>query len=107
MPGVNAVVLVPVKAFADAKARLASVLDDADRQRLARWTSARVLAAAGELPTFVACDDEEVASWAGEHGATVLWHPGVGLNAADAQPGLLSGNSARENRDAGNAGATH
>lgn len=82
MPGVNAVVLVPVKAFADAKARLASVLDDATRERLARWTAARVLAAAGELPTYVACDDEHVAAWATEHGASILWHPGVGLNAA-------------------------
>lgn len=82
MPGVNAVVLVPVKAFADAKARLATMLGDDERQRLARWMSARVLAAAGELPTYVACDDESVASWATEHGASILWHPGVGLNAA-------------------------
>ena len=82
MPGVNAVVLVPVKAFADAKARLAAVLGDAERERLARWMSARVLAAAGELPTYVACDDETVAAWASEHGASILWHPGVGLNAA-------------------------
>lgn len=74
--------LVPVKAFSDAKARLAAVLGDAERERLARWTAARVLAAAGELPTYVACDDEEVATWAGEHGAAILWHPGVGLNAA-------------------------
>lgn len=74
--------LVPVKAFSDAKARLAAVLGDAERERLARWTAARVLAAAGELPTYVACDDEQVATWAGEHGAAILWHPGVGLNAA-------------------------
>jgi 2-phospho-L-lactate guanylyltransferase len=79
---VNAVVLVPVKAFRDAKARLATVLDDGQREQLARWTAARVLAAAGELPTFVACDDTDVAGWAKEHGASVLWHPGVGLNAA-------------------------
>jgi 2-phospho-L-lactate guanylyltransferase len=82
MPVVNAVVLVPVKAFTNAKARLATVLGDAERERLARWTSARVLAAAGELPAFVACDDEQVADWASEHGASILWHPGVGLNAA-------------------------
>lgn len=74
--------LVPVKAFADAKARLAVVLGAAERERLARWTAARVLAAAGELPTYVACDDEQVAAWASQHGATILWHPGVGLNAA-------------------------
>jgi 2-phospho-L-lactate guanylyltransferase len=94
MRAVNAVLLVPVKAFANAKARLATVLDDRDRERLARWTSARVLAAAGELPTYVACDDETVAAWATEHGATVLWHPGVGLNAA-------VNNSVAELRDAG------
>jgi 2-phospho-L-lactate/phosphoenolpyruvate guanylyltransferase len=82
MPDVAAVVLVPVKAFTNAKARLAEVLSGGDRERLARWTAARVLAAAGELPTYVACDDEQVAEWAAEHGATVLWHPGEGLNAA-------------------------
>ncbi|MFZ4718231.1 MAG: 2-phospho-L-lactate guanylyltransferase [Ilumatobacteraceae bacterium] len=76
------VVLVPVKAFTDAKARLAPVLSPAEREALARWTAERVLAAAGEAPTFVACDDDAVAEWAEAHGATVLWHPGVGLNAA-------------------------
>ena len=74
--------LVPVKSFADAKARLAPVLSPILRERLARWTAERVLAAAGELPVFVACDDDDVAQWATEHGATVLWRPGVGLNAA-------------------------
>ncbi|MBI4883469.1 MAG: 2-phospho-L-lactate guanylyltransferase [Actinobacteria bacterium] len=75
-------VLVPVKAFAAAKARLAVVLSPDQRQALARWTADRVVAAAGELPVFVACDDEEVAKWAADHGATMLWHPGIGLNAA-------------------------
>lgn len=74
--------LVPVKAFADAKARLASVLSPAEREALARWSAERVLGAAGELPVFVACDDEQVAEWARARGATVLWHPGAGLNAA-------------------------
>lgn len=78
----NAVVLVPVKAFADAKARLSAVLSPTQREALARWTAERVLAAAGELPVFVACDSEAVADWATAHAATVLWHPGVGLNAA-------------------------
>ncbi|MEI7547684.1 MAG: 2-phospho-L-lactate guanylyltransferase [Actinomycetota bacterium] len=76
------VVLVPVKSFADAKARLAPLLSPAYRERLARWMAERVLAAAGELPVFVACDNDGVAEWAAAHGATVLWHPGVGLNAA-------------------------
>lgn len=82
MPDVDPVVLVPVKAFADAKARLAPVLSPAQREALARWTAERVLAAAGERAVYVACDDEGVAEWATAHGALVLWHPGVGLNAA-------------------------
>ncbi len=74
--------LVPVKAFADAKARLAPVLSPAERVALARWSAERVIAAAGEGPVYVACDDDSVAEWAVDHGAIVLWHPGVGLNAA-------------------------
>ena len=79
---VDPVVLVPVKAFADAKARLSPVLSPTERERLARWSAERVIAAAGEAPVYVACDDDGVAQWATEHGASVLWHPGVGLNAA-------------------------
>src|SRR6478735_6004515 len=82
MPCVDAVVLVPVKAFRDAKARLTAVLDGAERARLAKWTAERVVAAAGELPVYIACDDDEVAEWATAHGATVLWHPREGLNGA-------------------------
>lgn len=74
--------LVPVKDFRQAKARLASVVSPTDRIRLARWTAERVLAAAAPLPVFVACDDADVAEWAESMGATVLWRPEVGLNAA-------------------------
>jgi 2-phospho-L-lactate guanylyltransferase len=42
----------------------------------------RVLDATIDLPTFVACDDDEVASWASARGAKVLWGPGLGLNGA-------------------------
>jgi 2-phospho-L-lactate guanylyltransferase len=86
--------LVPVKAFGDAKGRLASVLSPDDRSRLARWTASRVVAAAGEMPVFITCDDDEVAAWARSAGASVLWHPGVGLNAA-------MDNSVAELRDRG------
>jgi 2-phospho-L-lactate/phosphoenolpyruvate guanylyltransferase len=79
---VEAAVLVPIKAFADAKARLAPVLDSPTRVRLARWTAARVLAAAGELPVFVTCDDADVAQWSTDNEATVLLQPGKGLNNA-------------------------
>jgi 2-phospho-L-lactate guanylyltransferase len=79
---VHAALLIPVKSFTAAKGRLAPVLSPDERVRLARWMADRVVAAAGELPVHVACDDEQVAEWAVGRGATVLWHPGVGLNAA-------------------------
>lgn len=75
-------VLVPVKSFRAAKRRLAPLVPDADRERLARWMAAGVVAAAGELPVFVACDDDLVATWAEDRGASVLWGPGLGLNGA-------------------------
>jgi 2-phospho-L-lactate guanylyltransferase len=79
---VELAVVIPVKAFGSAKKRLRGALPDADRARLARWMAERVVAAAQPLPTFVACDDDEVACWAEEHGAEVLWGPGLGLNGA-------------------------
>ncbi|MCU1394649.1 MAG: hypothetical protein JWM34_3077 [Ilumatobacteraceae bacterium] len=74
--------LIPVKDFRQAKARLAGVVSSADRIRLARWTAERVVAAAAPLPVYIACDDHDVAEWATSLGATVLWRPSVGLNAA-------------------------
>jgi len=75
-------VLIPVKDFRQAKARLSAVLDPVDRIRLARWTADGVVAAAAPLPVFVACDDVDVADWAEASGATVFWRPDMGLNAA-------------------------
>lgn len=75
-------VLVPVKRFAAAKRRLAGVLSDTDRARLAEWMASRVLEVVAEVPTFVACDDDAVAAWARECGATVVWGAGLGLNGA-------------------------
>lgn len=74
--------LIPVKSFRAAKARLAGVLSDDERARLARSMATRVVEAARPLPTFVACDHDEVASFAERLGATVLWGPGLGLNGA-------------------------
>jgi 2-phospho-L-lactate guanylyltransferase len=78
-------VVVPVKSFARAKVRLASVLDEPARAALARQMAERVLAAAGSLPVTVACDDEEVAAWARANGADVAWTPGTDLNGAVTQ----------------------
>ncbi len=74
--------LVPVKAFLQAKGRLAPVLTNQQRARLARRMATVVVAAAAPWPAFVVCDDSTVAGWAEEVGATVVWRPGVGLNAA-------------------------
>ena len=74
--------LIPVKAFGAAKKRLSPFVADHERERLARWMADGVLAAVAPTPTFVVCDDEGVASWAEERGASVLWGPGLGLNGA-------------------------
>lgn len=58
------------------------MLDPAERALLSRRTATAVLGAAGEAVPYVVCDDEEVAEWATAKGATVLWRPGLGLNAA-------------------------
>ena len=44
--------------------------------------AARVLDAAAPLPVAVVCDDNDVADWARERGALVVWEPGRGLNGA-------------------------
>jgi 2-phospho-L-lactate guanylyltransferase len=79
---VDQAVLIPVKRFRLAKRRLAAMLDDEQRMRLAQWLASRVVAAAAPLPVFVACDDEAVATWTDSVGAEVLWTPGLGLNGA-------------------------
>ena len=76
------VVLIPVKAFAAGKARLAPTLDRRGRAALSRMMATRVLEAAAPLPVAVVCDDAEVAAWAGALGAMVLPEPGRGLNGA-------------------------
>ena len=75
-------VLVPVKAFGEAKRRLSGALDPAARAALARRMAATVVAAAAPFTVAVVCDDEEVAAWADSHGALVLHEPGRGLNGA-------------------------
>lgn len=76
------VVLMPVKAFADGKARLAPTLDRNGRAELCRMMAGRVLEAAAPLAVAVVCDDPEVAAWAVANGAMVLPEPGRGLNGA-------------------------
>ncbi|MDQ2724945.1 MAG: 2-phospho-L-lactate guanylyltransferase [Actinomycetota bacterium] len=75
-------VLVPVKAFSQAKLRLAPALSPGRRAELARTMAERVLHSAGDLPAAVVCDDRDVAAWARNLGALVIWEPGRGLNGA-------------------------
>lgn len=82
MTAVHPAVLVPVKRFGAAKGRLSGVLSADERAQLAMWMAARVLAAAGAYPTYVACDDEWVREWALDQGARIVWGPGLGLNGA-------------------------
>ncbi|MDQ4069794.1 MAG: 2-phospho-L-lactate guanylyltransferase [Actinomycetota bacterium] len=75
-------VLLPVKSFGEAKLRLAPALDPADRADLARAMATHVVLSAAPLPTAVVCDDAEVAAWARDMGALVVWEPERGLNRA-------------------------
>jgi 2-phospho-L-lactate guanylyltransferase len=75
-------VLVPVKAFGQAKRRLHQAMDAPERAALARAMADRVIAAAAPLPVAVVCDDTDVADWARAQGALVVWEPGRGLNGA-------------------------
>ena len=74
--------LVPIKAFHEAKGRLDHALTAAERSALSRSMAAQVLEAAAPLPVAVVCDDNDVADWARERGALVVWEPGRGLNGA-------------------------
>ncbi len=82
LEGDGSAVLIPVKTFDRAKARLAGALSSGDRARLARLSATKVLIAARPLDTFVICDDHNVRAWAIEHGAEVITPPQPGLNNA-------------------------
>jgi 2-phospho-L-lactate guanylyltransferase len=82
---VATVVLVPIKAFGAAKARLGEALDAAGREALARDLAATVLAAAEGLPVVVVCDDDDVEAFALERGAATVRQVEPGLNAAVAE----------------------
>ena len=74
--------LIPVKAFSDAKARLAAALEPEARAALAETMATAVVEAAAPLEVWIVCDDTAVAAWATRLGANVLWKPGRGLNGA-------------------------
>jgi len=79
---VQVAVVVPVKAFRAAKARLAPALSPPERAALARRMATGVVRAAAPLPVTVVCDDPEVRAWAEDLGTDVCWSPGLGLDGA-------------------------
>ncbi|MEI7882744.1 MAG: 2-phospho-L-lactate guanylyltransferase [Actinomycetota bacterium] len=82
-PSVSLVaVVIPIKAFEQAKDRLSGVLSTDQRALLARTTALGVLESVRGASVFVVCDNLEVSQWATSHGATVVDQSQPGLNAA-------------------------
>jgi 2-phospho-L-lactate guanylyltransferase len=75
-------VVIPIKAFEQAKDRLSSVVSAEQRILLARSTALGVLESVIGASVFVVCDNPEVSQWATSHGATVVHQSQPGLNAA-------------------------
>jgi 2-phospho-L-lactate guanylyltransferase len=75
-------VVIPIKAFEQAKDRLTSVLSSDQRQLLARTTALGVIESVRPASLFVVCDNPEVSQWATSHGATVVHQLEPGLNVA-------------------------
>ena len=97
-------VLLPVKAFRQAKLRLAPALDGPERAALAREMATKVVRAAHALPVAIVCDDDEVAAWAVTVGASVIWRPGRGLSAPSTRS-FYSTRSTASSRQRSNAAA--
>ena len=76
------VVLIPLKGFGVAKERLSLTLTDPERSDLARSMADVVVGAGGDLPVVVITDDGDVARWADQRGARLLYRPARGLNDA-------------------------
>jgi 2-phospho-L-lactate guanylyltransferase len=68
--------VIPIRAFALGKARLAASLDTAERAALGRRWAEQVVHAAGELPVVVVSSDPDVRVWATDLGLEVLDDPG-------------------------------
>ncbi len=82
-------VVIPIKAFEQAKDRLSGVLSTDQRVLLARTTALGVLQSVRGASVFVVCDNPEVSQWATSHGATVVSQSSAGLNAA-VQEGIIA-----------------
>lgn len=75
-------IVIPIKAFHQAKERLSDLLTPPERSVLAKFCAQRVLGASAGYEVFVVCDDEQVAQWARAQNANIVWQIEVGLNNA-------------------------
>jgi 2-phospho-L-lactate guanylyltransferase len=91
---ITGAVLIPIKAFEEAKGRLSGALDQPTRAALAQQMATHLVEVQQNVTVAVCCDDEGVADWAASVGASTIWCPNTGLNGA-VQQGLA------ELRDAG------
>ena len=85
-------VVIPIKAFEQAKDRLSSVLSADQRRHLARTTALGVIESVQPAALFVVCDNPDVSQWATSNGATVVHQSEPGLNSAD-QAGITAAQS--------------
>jgi 2-phospho-L-lactate guanylyltransferase len=76
-------VIIPIRSFVGAKARLAEALEPEVRAEIAQRLADRVLDATVGMTTFVVSDAPEVRAWASARDVDVLDDPG-GLDAAAA-----------------------
>ena len=75
-------VVIPIRSFTDAKARLAVDLPGATRGAFVQLLAERVVAAAGRMPVVIVTQSPEVAIWAEKQGLTVVVDSGGGLSEA-------------------------
>ena len=69
--------VIPIRAFALGKARLAASLDGAERAALARRWAEQVVHAAAPMPVVVVSSDPDVRAWASDLGVDGLDDPGT------------------------------
>lgn len=88
--------VVPVRSFASGKSRLANRLEPDQRARLTRALAEVVVDDTHGLPTYVVCDDRDIADWAGNRGAQAVIVSARGLNESltEALPRVLESTSA-------------
>src|SRR4051794_24349577 len=94
-------IVIPLRSFVHAKARLASTLDDDARAALARAMAERVANACAGYPTVVVTSAPEVEAWATDRALAVIPDPGTLDAAADA------GRAWARSRTAGRVGVMH